>query len=52
MDEEWVLISSYSRKQAIEDGVLIDITTLANGTLGKIMLLGIQDVPSANGCLG
>jgi hypothetical protein len=30
MDEEWVLISSYSRNEAIADGVLIDITALAS----------------------
>ena len=28
MDEEWVLISSYSRNEAIADGVLIDIAAL------------------------
>lgn len=30
MTEEWVLVSSYSRKEAIDDGVLIDITTFAS----------------------
>ena len=29
MDEEWNIIISYTRKQAIEDGVLIDVTEQA-----------------------
>lgn len=30
MDQEWNVIFSYTRKQAIEDGVLIDVTEQAN----------------------
>ena len=29
MNEDWPIISTYTRKQAIEDGVLIDISTAA-----------------------
>lgn len=29
MENEWAIISSYSRKQAIEDGILIDISEAA-----------------------
>jgi len=29
MEEEWTIISCYTRKQALEDGVLVDITTTA-----------------------
>ena len=30
MDQDWNVIFSYTRKQAIEDGVLIDVTEQAN----------------------
>lgn len=29
LDEDWVVVSTYLRKQAIEDGVLVDVTDTA-----------------------
>ena len=35
-DDEWNLIYSYTREQAIEDGVLIDVTDAARGVGFKV----------------
>lgn len=36
METDWTIVSSYSRKQALEDGVLIDVTPQAKASGFKL----------------